>query len=68
MLILGLFLALVAGDPADYYHEKRPLLVQPIPEPKPICHVEYDVSNVVPKMADFAKMPVPNCMIFFRRW
>ena len=41
--MFGLFLAIVAGDPADYYHEKRPLLVQPVPEPKPICHVEYDV-------------------------
>ena len=46
--IIGLFLVTVAGDPTaeagGYYHEKRPLLVQPVPEPTPICHVEYDVS------------------------
>ena len=29
------------------YHQKRPLLVQPVPEPRPICHVEYEVGIII---------------------
>ena len=32
-----------AAHYGPHHHGKRPLLVQPIPEAKPICHIEYEV-------------------------
>ena len=32
-----------AGEYGYHHHGKRPLLVQPIPEVPPICHIEYEV-------------------------
>ena len=31
------------ADP-DYHQKSRGILVQPIPEPRPICHIEYEVG------------------------
>ena len=33
---------------AGGYHQTGRLLVQPIPETKPICHVEYEVRGFEP--------------------
>ena len=33
------------ADP-DYHQKSRGILVQPIPEPRPICHIEYEVGHL----------------------
>ena len=48
IIVLAISVALAYAKPESdpsYYggDSQRPLLVQPIPETKPICHIEYDV-------------------------
>lgn len=46
IIAISVSLALAAADSDPSYYggdSPRPLLVQPIPETKPICHIEYDV-------------------------